>query len=145
MLTHEQSQRRLEDAYACLEAAAADLKTLSYAELERLAELHGSADDWQTRPLQVDGETVHIYTTFAKLGRFRKRVSVEMALCAESEEKQSRCPFIYFERFETGRLYPSPGAKEWEAALVKALPYVFLGGVVIALVALVWHLFLRGG
>ena len=134
-----------EKADACLEAAAADLKSLSYKELERLADLHGSADEWQTRELQVDGETVYISTTFAKFGRFRKRVSVEMVLGGEGQQKQWGHPFIYFERFESGRLYPSSGANGWKAAGFKALVYVFLGGVVIGLLGLLWHLFVRGG
>ncbi len=134
-----------EKADACLEAAAADLKCLSYQELERLAKLHGSADEWQSRELQVDGETVYISTTFAKFGRFRKRVSVEMVLGVEGEEKRWHCPFIYFERYESGRLYPSPEARGWEIAQLKGLSYVFVGGVVLGLLALVWHLFLRGG
>ena len=145
MLTHEQAPRNSEAAHACLEAAAADLKTLSYAELERLAKLHEGADEWQSRELQVDGKTVYIHTKLAKFGRFRKRVSVEMMAGVEGEEEQSRCSFDYFERFESGRLYPSPQELKREAAVFKAVPYVFLGVVVIALVVLVWHLFLRGG
>lgn len=132
-----------EKANACLEAAAADLKSLSYQELERLAKLHGSADEWQSRELQVDGETVCISATFAKFGRFRKRVSVEMVLGVEGEEKRWRCPFIYFERFESGRLYPSPGAKGWEAAVFKALLYVLIAGVVLGLGFLTLHLILH--
>ena len=134
-----------EKADACLEAAAADLKSLSYEELERLAKLHGSADEWESRKLQVDDETVYISTTFAKFGRFRKRVSVEMVLGVEGEDARSRHPFIYFERFESGRLYPSPRELEREISLFKRLPYLFFGGVVIVVVAVVWYLIIRAG
>jgi len=144
-LTHEQSLPRLKGAYVILEAAATDLKTLSYAELERLAELHESADHWQIKDIQVDGKTVRIYISFAKIGRLRKRVSVEMNLSAEDEKGQSHCPFIYFERYKSGRFYPSPQEESRQAALLKSLPYAFLGAVVIGLLALVWHLFVRGG
>jgi hypothetical protein len=134
-----------EKADACLEAAAADLKSLSYEELERLAELHGSANEWETRELQVDGQTVYISTTFAKFGRFRKRVSVEMVLGVEGQEKQCHYPFIYFERFASGRLYPSSAAKGWQPSGSKVLLYVLFGAVAIALLVVLWHLYLRDG
>ena len=127
-----------ETAYAYLEAAAVDLKSLSYQELERLAKRHGSADEWQTREVQVEGDIVYISTKLARLGRFRKRVSVEIVLGVESEEKPSRCPFIYFERFESGRFYPSPQEEARNSSIFKALPYALAGGVVIALLALAW-------
>ncbi len=134
-----------EDAYACLEAAAADLKSLSYEQLENLTERY--APDGQAPDIvsQVESQTVYIGTLIQKFGRFRKRISVEMMLSVEDEWDPSRYPFIYFERFESGRFYPSPREEAREAALYKALPYVFISGVVIVLLALVWHLFLRGG
>ena len=132
-----------EDADACIEAAAADLKSLSYEELERLARLHGSSDEWQSRELQTAGETVYVNTTFAKFGRFRKRVSVEMVLSAEGGCDWPRVPCVYFERFKSGQLFVARAPGELVRTLFHALPYAFVSGVVIALAVLVWHLFLR--
>jgi len=78
------------------------------------------------------------------LGRIRKRVCVEMVLSAEGGSRWADTPCVYFERFESGRLYEGR-ATGWEIALLKALAYVGFGGVVIGLLALMWHLFLRGG
>lgn len=135
----------LKDDYARLESAAENLKNLSYAELVRLAELQRSSVDWQTQEIEFDGEKVRILTNINKIGRLRKRVGVELTLDAEGEAGRVRSPFIYFERFESGRLYPSPGADERESILVTSLRLVFLGGVVIALLAILWYLFLRDG
>ena len=134
-----------QDAYACLEAVASELKELSYEELERFAISHGMLGDWQSREFLVDGETVYVNTMIAKLGRIHKRISVELNLRAEGDILPADTPYLYFERYKSGRFYPSVREAATEAALFKALPYVFIGGVVIALVALVWHLFLRGG
>ena len=133
-----------EGANACIEAAAAELKQLSYEELEKLAACQDGNDVTLDRELKVSGETVYVNTAIGKLGRIHKRVCVEMVLSAKGGTLWPDTPCVYFERFESGRLYVAR-AKGWETALFKALPYAFLGVVAIALVALVWHLFLRGG
>ena len=74
-----------QDAYACLETAAAELKELSYEELERFAKSHCMLDNWQNRELLLDGEKVDVNTMICKLGRLYKRVSVEMTLSAEGD------------------------------------------------------------
>lgn len=137
----------LEAANAYLEMAASDLKELSYDELESFARSHCMFDNWQSRESLVEGEKVEVNTMICKLGRLHKRISVEMTLSVEGEGEGDALsyPFIYFERFKSGRLYPSPREEAREAALFKALPYAFFGGVVLGLLALVWHLFLRGG
>ena len=132
------------DADACLEAASADLKSLSYNDLEKLAKRQTPNGEEENIELKVAGKRAYISTTITKFGRFRKRVSVEMVLAVEGGKELKRTPCVYFERFESGRLYVAR-AKGWEIALFRALPYAFLGVVAIALVALVWHLFLRGG
>ena len=131
-----------EKARACLEAAAADLKELSYEELERFAGSHCMLDNWQSRELEVDGEKVDVHTMMCKLGHIHKRISVELTLSAHGGILPPDTPCVYFERFESGRFYPSSREKAREAALFKALPYALLGLVVIALLTLVWHLFL---
>ncbi|MCH8315595.1 MAG: hypothetical protein IIA64_06440, partial [Planctomycetes bacterium] len=80
-----------------------------------------------------------------KLGRLHKCISVEMILSAEDETQLPNTTALYFERYRSGRFYPSPREEAREAALLKVLPYALLGVVVIGLLALVWHLFLRGG
>ena len=133
-----------QDAYARLETAAAELKELSYEKLEIFARSHCMLDNWQSRALLVDGETFDVNTMICKLGRLHKRISVEMTVSAEGDIQWSETPCVYFERYKSGRLYVAQ-AKGWEIALFKAVPYAFLGVVAIALLALVWHVFLRGG
>ena len=133
-----------EKACACLEAAGAELNELSYAELEGFARSHGKLDDWHSREVLVDGHTVYVNTMIGKLGCVHKRISVELTLSAEGEILPADTPCLYFERYESGRFYPSAREEAWEAAVRKALPYVFIGGVVMVLLALVWYLFLRG-
>jgi len=132
-------------ACACLETAAGDLKRMSYEELERFAISHGTLCDWQSREVLVDGHKVDVNTLMGKVGRIHKRITVEMTLQADVGILCADTPCLYFERYKSGRFYPSPREEAREAALRKALPYASLGGVVIALLALVWHLFLRSG
>ncbi|MCH7701933.1 MAG: hypothetical protein IID37_09610 [Planctomycetes bacterium] len=134
-----------QDARACLETAAAELKEMSYEELEEYAQAHGMFDSWQSRETQVDGKTIYINTMLAKYGRIHKRISVEMILGAEDRELPRITPIMWFERYKSGRFYPSPREDARIAATVKALPYALLVVVVIALLGVVWHLFLRGG
>ena len=70
----------------CLDAAAADLKKMDYAELERFAESRGMFDDWQSRKLELDGVAVEVFILAGKLGRIRKRISIEITLSTVGEE-----------------------------------------------------------
>ena len=133
----------LEDAEACLEAAAAELRELSYEELERFARSHGMLDDWQSREVQIDGEKVDVNTMIGKLGRIHKRISVELTLSAESGMLPADTPFLYFERYESGRLYPSPREAAMDAVLAKVFPYALFGLVTITLLGFAWFLFAR--
>jgi len=132
-----------EKAEVCLEEATADLKAMSYEELETFAESHSMFDDWQSRELQIDGVVVEVYVLAGRLGRVRRRISMETNLGSVGEEVPERTYFDYFERYQSGRFYPSPREEARETALVKALPHAFGVAVVIGLLALVWHLFLR--
>ena len=132
-----------EKACACLESESAKLKELSYEELERFARSHSMFDSWQSRELQVDGEKVEVNTMMGKLGRIHKRISVELTLSAEGDILQADTPCLYFERFKSGRFYPSPKEKTREAALLKALAYLFFGTSVIIAAGLVWYFFFR--
>ena len=123
------------DADRCIEAAAVELKSLSYEELERFAELEDRDDAVLDRQLDVFGETVYVNIAIGKLGRFRKRICVEMILSAEGGHQWARVPCVYFERFESGRLWVAQ-ARRSENALFSALPYVFFG--VGAFVFAVW-------
>lgn len=131
-----------EKAIACLESESNKLKKLSYKELVKLAELQSRHDEEENIEIQVGDDTVYISTTFAKFGRLRKRVSVEMVLGVEGEEERSPYRFVYFERYKSGRFYPSPREEAREAAVFKMLPYVCYGGLVIGLMLLIWHFFL---
>lgn len=133
-----------EDARAYLESESNKLKGLSYEELERFARSHNLFDNWKSHALQISDEKIDVNTMICRLGRIRKRISVELTLSAEGGILPADAPCLYFERFKSGRFYPSPREKTREAALLRALPYAFVG-VVIGLLALVWHLFLRGG
>ena len=133
-----------EHADACLEEASADLKAMSYEELETFAESHSLFDDWQSRELELDCGAAAVFILASQLGHINKRISIEMTLSSVAEEVPERTYCVYFERFKSGRLYVGR-AKGWEIAVFKALPYALVGVVVIGLLALVWHLFLRGG
>ena len=123
------------DADQCIEAASAELKSLSYEELEKFVELEGRGDAALDRELEVSGEIVYVNTTIGKLRRFRKRICVEMILSAEGGHEWERVPCVYFERFESGRLWVAPRSR-WAETLFRALPYVFF--VVGAFVFAVW-------
>lgn len=110
-----------EEAEAAIERVSEEFKHLSYEELERRAILQESGQEEPTRQLRIAGETAYVGIVFAKLGRFRKRVSVEVSLSGEGDS--SVCRFSYFERFESGHFYPSPRATQREAALGKVFPY----------------------
>jgi hypothetical protein len=131
-----------EKACACLEAAAADLKAMSYEELERFGRSEGMLNNWQSQERQVDGERVYVNTMICKLGRIQKRVSVELTLSAEAGKLPANTPCLYFERFKTGRFYPTLREEAREPALHGALPYVLVGVVAIILLALVSYLFM---
>lgn len=133
-----------EDAWAVLDAAAAQLKTLTYEELGKLAAgLLGSPDtEWREfQQVTLGGEHLHIDVLMGGWGLLRRRISVEMVLSSDDGTlTPATVPCVYFERFRSGRLYV-PRTKGWEIALFKSLPYAFFGGVVIAGLALVWHFF----
>ena len=130
---------------ACLEAAAAELKEMSYEELEGFARSHGMLHDWQSREVLVDGHIVYVNTMMGKVGRIHKRISVEMTLHADVGILPENTQFEYFERYQSGRFYPSPQEAAREAKLAKMYLCVVVGGGLIGLLALVWHLFLREG
>lgn len=131
-----------ESAFVCLEKAAAELKSLSYEELAKLTERYSPDGNGPDIISQIDGETVHISTIIQEFGRFRKRVSVEMTLRVEGESDSSWCPFVYFERFASGRLYPPSRPRE-RRGLSKVLAYACIVGAVITLGSVVWRVFLR--
>ncbi len=132
------------EASRLIEESAQELQHLSYKELVRLATRGDRAHCTIHRKLEALGETVYVNTTIERLGRFRKRLCVEMVLSAEGGAKWPVTPCVYFERFESGRLYVAR-AKGWEIAIFKALPYVFVTGVAFVVVTLLWYLFLRPG
>ena len=96
------------DADQCLEDAAAELKALSYEELEILGGLQDRCSSDLHRELRIAGETVYVNTTIGKLGWFRKRICVEMILSAEGGHQWPRIPCAYFERFKSGCLREFP-------------------------------------
>lgn len=133
------------DVNQCIATAAADLKRMSYEELERFAESNRMLNDWKSREVLVGGHTVYVNTMICKLGHIQKRISVELSLSAEGEIVPVDTPFLYFERYKSGRFYPSPREEAREAALAKALPYTLVGIVAIGLMGLVWYFLLRDG
>ena len=100
-------------------------------------------DQWQSREVQFGGETVDVNTMMGKLGRIHKRISVELSLSAEGDIVPADTPFLYFERYKSGRFYPSPREEAREAALGKALPYALLSFAVLGLLIVIWYVFLR--
>ena len=135
MITHQLASQ-------CLESAAAELKGLSYKELEAFVKTHFKFNSWQSREVRIEKQAVSVNTLICKLGRLNKRISVELTLSAECGVLPSDTPCCYFERYETGRLYV-PRAKTWEVVFFKVLSFAFFGGVVIALLILGRYLLLR--
>ena len=129
-----------QEADAAIEKASEEFKHLSYEELKRRTMLQESGHEEPNRQLRIAGETVYANTRFAMFGIYRKRVSVEMVLLVDSEERWHRVPCVYFERFESGRLYV-PDAKKWERA---AKPMLYASAIVlIASIAYFLHKFLN--
>ena len=95
----------VEDATRHLERAARELEALSYDELAKLAEAQDDNPELLSRYEQCQGTEVYIDTAVVKLGRLRKRVSVEMILTADGWEAWARVPCVYFERYASGKLY----------------------------------------
>lgn len=129
----------------CLEAASVELKKMDYAELDRFAESHGMFDDWQCREVELDSVPVEVFILAGKLGHIRKRISIEITLSTVGGEVPAHTYGRYFERYESGRLYPSLREQARQDAIFKALPYALVGVVVVGVLALVWHLLVRGG
>ncbi len=98
-----------EMACACLEAAAAELKEMTYEELERFAESCGIFGDWKSRELEHDGVAVEVVMLAGKLGLIRKRISIEITLSTVGGEAPDRTYCRYFERYRSGRFYPRAG------------------------------------
>ncbi len=135
-----------EQVDACFEAAAANLKAMTYEQLEDYADTHGTWYVWKDRDFRFDGETINVSTLMGRLGRTKKgqRVTVEISLDAEEGvlPRRSRC--VYFERYKSGRLYDAE-ASEWEIAVFRSIPYLFLLFTAIGLLALAWNLLMRSG
>jgi len=132
-----------QEADAAIERIAEEFKHLNYEELEKRAGLQESGHEEPDRQLRIAGETAYVGIMFAKLGRFRKRVSVEVTLSGEGDS--SVCRFTYFERFESGRFYLPRQATKRETALLKALPYASIPLLIafIAFAAYVVYTFLN--
>ena len=135
----------LSEARECIETAAADLERLDYEELESFARSHDMFHQWQSREVQVGGEKVYVNTMMGKLGWIHKRISVELSLSAEGDIVPADTPFLYFERYKSGRFYPSPREEAREASLAKALPYALPSVAVLGLLIVIWYVFLRDG
>ena len=131
-----------QEADAAIEKIAEEFKRLSYEELERRAILQESGQEEPNRQLRIAGQAAHVGIVFARLGRFRKRVSVEVTLSGEGDS--SVCRFAYFDRFESGHFYPSEQAMKWEASLGKVFPYASILAL-IALAAYFLHKYLNAG
>ena len=129
---------------ACLDAAAAELKEMSYEELERFAESHGMFGDWKRRELEHDSVTVEVFMLAGKLGHIRKRISIEITLSTVAGEAPERTYCRYFERYQSGRFYPSPREEARDAVLAKVFPYALVGLATIMLLGLAWFLVGRG-
>jgi len=78
-----------------------------------------------------------------KLGWLHKRISVEITLDAAEGVSPPRLRCEYFERYQSGRFYPSPKEEARYEAIVKALPYAFVGVVGVGLVSLAGYILLR--
>jgi hypothetical protein len=131
-----------DDANQCIEAAAAALKSMSYDELKKLCAEQNRDALPLNKELIVSGETVYVNVAIGELNRIRKRVCVEMVLSAESGALWPETPSVYFERFESGHLYDRR-PRQWEIALFRAMPHMFVIAIVMALFVVVWYLFLR--
>ena len=134
-----------EQANACLEEVARELKGMSYEELcLLLTQLPCSPSSrWRaSRQLSVAGEKLYVNVLISRLDYFRRRVSVEMVLSSEGETQWPHVPCVYFERFKSGRL-SAREASRWEVMLFKALPYAFVALVAIGLAIFVLYLLLR--
>ena len=133
----------LSEARECIETAAADLELLNYEELESLARSHDMFGQWQSREVQVGGDKVDVNTMMSKLGWIHKRISVEVNLSAEGDLVPAETPFRYFERYKSGRFYPSRPEEAREAAQRRAVSYALLCVTVIGLLALILYVLLR--
>ena len=80
-----------------------------------------------------------------KLGRIHKRISVELSLSAEGDIVPADTPFLYFERYKSGRFYPSPREQARDDLILLPLLYSFMGAGVLGLLIVIWYVFLRDG
>ncbi|MBI1824870.1 MAG: hypothetical protein HY287_03215 [Planctomycetes bacterium] len=91
------------DLRCALELASEEFKQLTYEQLEQLLADRNDNPNIGDRACEVAGTPVFIATTFAKFGRLRKRISVEMT-AGWANVDLNHVPFVYFERFESGEL-----------------------------------------
>jgi len=125
------------NAQSSLEVAAAEFKAMTYQELERYAFQHQLFDTWQSRTLSLDGHNVVLNLMFGRVGRFRKRISVEMTL-TDTQGNIPGYPCIYFERFESGGYSPSLHYLKWEPWIWRLFLTFLIGGLVIIAALGIW-------
>jgi len=110
-----------DDAIARLQAAADELRPLSYEELEKLADalpgVTGPDDEWREyRQISLGDEKLYIHALIGSWG-LRRRVSVELEIYNEDgtiDPSVTGC--VYFERFKSGK-YAEPTIEKWHVVL----------------------------
>ena len=127
MLTQDDAQKRAEEL-------GAELMRLSYNDLVDLRHAQCENSDTLCRFEDHPKGELYVDVGIGKLGRMRKRISVEITVTGDGWEKWDQPGCVYFERFASGKLYWFT-TSAWQALLF----YIFIFiGVVIILLSIIW-------
>ena len=117
MLTEAEAQQHAE-------SAARELRKLSYDELLARAQAPSEGAEALDRFDQHPHGEPFVSITISKMGRWRKRVSVEVVVTDEGWEKWGNVGCVYFERYASGKIWEptvGPGiARVYWACIISA-------------------------
>jgi len=124
-------------ALAMLESAAGLLRNMSYGELSELEQKCKQDPQICTQEIEIEQEPAWL-STVERYGLFRRRISVEMTISADSDDQWSNVPCVYFERFKSGRLYEARVLSKFGATSDVLLLFCIPVSVCLLIALIVW-------
>ncbi len=106
------------EADRCIEDVGEEYRRRTYDELSALMGDNAGASTTLHPRIVIGEHTVYANITLCHLRRLRKRICVECVLSAEGGQDWARTPCVYFERYQTGRI--------WEMSAREAAVWLFV-------------------
>lgn len=121
------------EADRCIEDVGEEYRRRTYDELSALMGDNAGVSTTLDRRIVIGEHTVYANIMLSHLGRLRKgkRICVECVLSAEGGQDWARTPCVYFERYQTGRIWEMSAREETVWLFVWYFWLVLMAAVVV--------------